>query len=154
MRLITMMTFTNSMTIVVLYSSKDDWSHSQSFQEGLGMSLVTLTISQVVYTLTQTPESEGESWVKVVATKRFNLTHCCIELVPRPHPHPPGTHCLHTHKIWLFCATRAFFEIDSSGNLTCTILLEYYFSNVAVSSFHNLQSNRKVTNRFAQKARW
>ena len=61
MRLITMMIFTNSMTIVVLYSSKDDWSHSQSFQEGLGMSLVTLTISQVVYTLTQTPESEGES---------------------------------------------------------------------------------------------
>ena len=56
-----MMTFTNSMTIVVLYSSKDDWSHSQSFQEGLGMSLVILTISQVVYTLTQTPESEGES---------------------------------------------------------------------------------------------
>ena len=43
---------------------------------------------------------------------------------------------------------RTFFEIDSSGKLASRILLEYYFSEVAVSSFQNLQSNRKVTNYF------
>ena len=39
---------------------------------------------------------------------------------------------------------KAFFETDSSGNLTCRILLEYYFSDVAVSFLQNLHSNRKI----------
>ena len=39
---------------------------------------------------------------------------------------------------------QEFFEIDSSGNSTCRILLEYYFSDMAVSFFQNLHSNRKI----------
>ena len=35
---------------------------------------------------------------------------------------------------------------DSNGDLTCRIPLEYYFSEVAVSFFENLHSNRKVMN--------
>ena len=43
---------------------------------------------------------------------------------------------------------KAFFEIDSIGD---RILLEYYFSDVAIPFLQNLHSNRKVTNRFAKK---
>ena len=39
----------------------------------------------------------------------------------------------------------------ASTDLTCRILLDYYFSDVAVSCFNNLQSNRKVKNQFAKK---
>ena len=85
----------------------------------------------------------------------------------------PGTHCLRMRKIfhYLFrkklCALpcpyvedytnqeyRAFFELDSSDDLTCRTPLGYYFSDVAVSFFQNVQSNRKVTNRFTKKACW
>ena len=41
---------------------------------------------------------------------------------------------------------RAFFDIDSSNNSTCRTMLEYYFSDVVVSFFSNVQSNRKVSN--------
>ena len=90
---------------------------------------------------------------------------------PAPPPAPPplprepggtGTHCLRMCGIFfiksfvhLSCPYAEgytnqeygdFIEIDSSCNSTCRILLEYYFSGVAVSFFQNLQSNRKVTN--------
>ena len=47
---------------------------------------------------------------------------------------------------------RAFFELDSSDDLTCRTLLGYYFSDVAVSFF--IQPYRKVTNQFTKKACW
>jgi len=41
---------------------------------------------------------------------------------------------------------KAYFEIDSSGILTCKILLEYYFSDMPVLFLQNIHSNRKVKN--------
>ena len=43
---------------------------------------------------------------------------------------------------------RTFFEIYSSGDLTCRILLEYYFTELAVSFF---KKNDSQTERFAKK---
>ena len=91
-------------------------------------------------------------------------------LVTRPLPQEerPGTHCLCMVETFHYIFRkklgpltlsvsgndtnqeyRALFKMDSIGNLTCRILLEYYFSDMAVSLFQNLQSNRKVTNQFA-----
>ena len=82
-------------------------------------------------------------------------------LVPRPLPLRRGLvlticTCANNYSIILYINQeyRTYFEMDSSGNLTCRILLEYYFSGDAVSLFQNLHSNRKVTNRFVKKASW
>ena len=79
-------------------------------------------------------------------------------LVPRPllPEERPGTHCLCMCVIFsvksfmlLPClyaedyTNQEYRALFSSGNLTCRILLEYYFSDVA-------QSNRKVISRFTK----
>ena len=47
---------------------------------------------------------------------------------------------------------RAFFEINSSGNLTCRILLEYYFSDVTVS-FSKFTVKQKGNKLICKKSR-
>ena len=93
---------------------------------------------------------------------------------PLPSKERPGTHCLCMCKI--FCQIfhkrlhalpypyvedctnqeyRAFFELDSSDELTCRALLGYYFSDVAVSFFQTYcPTCRTVTNRFIKQGRW
>ena len=79
--------------------------------------------------------------------------HPVCSLVPRPLPpeERPGTHCLRMREVFfrkklraLPCPYvedytsqeyRAFFELDSSNDLSCRPPLGYYFSNVAVSFF-------------------
>ena len=68
-------------------------------------------------------------------------------LIPRPLPpeERPGTRCLHMRELfhYIFCKKaedtnqeyRAFFDIDTSDDLTYRILLGYYFSDVAISFF-------------------
>ena len=80
-----------------------------------------------------------------------------IASFPGPSPLPeerPGTHCLRMCKIFRYIFRkkyrahpcpyvddytnqeyRAFFELDSSNDLTCRTLLGYYFSDVEVSFF-------------------
>ena len=69
-------------------------------------------------------------------------------LIPSPLPaeESPGTRCLHMREVfhYIFCKKaedtnqeyRAFFDIDSSNNLTYRIDgMGYYFSDVAISFF-------------------
>ena len=104
---------------------------------------------------------------------RTSRTSSAAPVIPRPLPpeERPGTHCLRMRKIfhYIFCkklhALTYFVSMrkivltndtelslkSASSDLTCRILLDYYFSDVAVSCFNNLQSNRKVKNQFAKK---
>ena len=83
----------------------------------------------------------------------MSTTNVCPQ-IPLPKERP-GTHCLHMHKIFCYIFRkklralpspyaedytnqeyRAFFDIDSSDDLTNrTLLGYYYFSDVAVSFF-------------------
>ena len=86
-------------------------------------------------------------------------------LVPRPllPKERPGTHCLCMCIIFsvksfmlLPClyaedyTNQEYRALFSSGNLTCRMLLEYYFSDVAVSFFQTYSQNRKVKSQFTK----
>ena len=91
-------------------------------------------------------------------------TYCCQPCPQAPPPEErPGTHCLRIRKIFRYIfrkklrtlpcpyaedytnqVYRAFFEIDSSDDLTYRTLLRYYFSDVAVSFFQMYSQHKSV----------